>query len=311
MWERMVAVRDAGLGRTMLQSERWTGTGSGAARGVLLAGLTAAALAVFLGLFVGLGVLQIVRDQAVADAHAGGSAAQPSTQPDANLADEPATDQTGPTQMAPASRPAYAPTAQNTPALLDAPAAEPPPAPVAPAAAVRQASASLLGVDDHSRGGWVGRYGKRGYSVAMAGSTPRLPPGVELTTDRGQLYIWSPVTTDPRGLSVPETPSRLSAGQWFAWDHFSLDLDLRRGTRQDYQVALYLMDWDSDARVQQLEVADAESGGVLFTRTDEHFRSGRYVILRLSGHVVLRFTRTGGANCTLSGVFLDDPPPAA
>src|SRR4051794_22905623 len=102
MWERMVAVRDAEVGRTMSPSERWTGTGSGAARGMLLAVLTAAALAVFLGLFVGLGMLQIVGDQAAADAHAGGSAAQPSTQPDANLADEPAIDQTGPTQMAPA-----------------------------------------------------------------------------------------------------------------------------------------------------------------------------------------------------------------
>ena len=80
--------------------------------------------------------------------------------------------------------------------------------------------------------------------------------------------------------------------------------------REDYQVALYLLDWDSDARVQRLEVVDAETGATLSTRTDEHFRNGRYVILRLSGHVILRFTKTGGANCTLSGVFLDEPPPA-
>jgi hypothetical protein len=143
----------------------------------------------------------------------------------------------------------------------------------------------------------------------MAGEPASLSPGVSMAMDRSHLYLWSPVTADPRGLSVPANPSRQSAGQWFSWDHFSLDLDLR-GRGEDLQVALYLVDWDSDARAQRLEVTDGESGVVLLSRSDEHFRKGRYLLL-LSGHVMLRFTKTAGANCTLSGIFLDDLPPPA
>jgi hypothetical protein len=187
-----------------------------------------------------------------------------------------------------------------------------PSAPAAPVAmpAAGQARASLVRVDDDSAGGWVGRYGKKGYAVAMAGEPKSLPAGVSMAMDGSHLYLWSPMTTDPRGLSVPADPPRLSAAQWFSWDHFSLDLDLR-ASGKEMQVALYLVDWDSDARAQRLEVTDAATGAVLLSRSDEHFRKGRYVLLRLSGHVVLRFTKTAGANGTLSGVFFDDPPAAS
>ena len=110
-------------------------------------------------------------------------------------------------------------------------------------------------------------------------------------------------------MSIPEAPARRSANQWFSWDHFSLDLDLG-GVDKSYQVALYLLDWDSDARAQRMDVVDADTNAVLLSRTDEHFKKGRYVILRLTGHVVLRVTKTGGANGTLSGVFFDEPPAA-
>lgn len=169
------------------------------------------------------------------------------------------------------------------------------------------AQAALLRVDDDSAGGWVGRYGKRGYSVAMAGAPTSLPPGVLMSMAGSHLYIWSAVTTDRRGLSLPADPPRLSAGQWFSWDQFSLDLDLR-GSDKPFQVALYLLDWDSNARAQRLEVMDDENGKLLLSRSDEHFTKGRYLLLRLSGHVKLRFTRTAGANCTLSGIFLDESP---
>jgi hypothetical protein len=278
------------------------------ALGVLLALMTAVVLAGLLCLFVGIGMLRLGGDWTAGSMQTAGPVTRPITGPDDGRQENSADERRDLTAGHPATRPA------NAPPKPQRAAAEPPapaPAPLALAAppAVRPASASLLGVDDHSRGGWVGQYGKRGYWVAMDGSAPHLPPGVAANQDGSHLYIWSPRTTDQRGLSVPDTPAQLSAGQWFSWDHFSLDLDLRRGSGE-YQVALYLLDWDSDARVQQLEVADAESGAVLLTRTDEHFRNGRYLKLRLSGHVTLRFTKIGGANCTLSGVFLDDPPAA-
>lgn len=294
-----------------------------AALGVLLVLFTVASLAGFLCLFAGVGMMRLARERAAGDTPS--SASAPAAGPSLSRADQPTRQPREPEHSVATTGPPGVP----TPA--DAPGAEPPrrvapaglagtagdrtkpqkPAPVAPAIPeARHATASLLRVDEDSAGGWVGRYGERGYSLAMAGEPTSLPPGVSMAMARSHLYLWSPVTTDPRGLSVPANPSRQSAGQWFSWDNFSLDLDLR-GRGEDLQVALYLVDWDSDARAQRVEVADGESGVVLLSRSDEHFRKGRYLLLRLSGHVKLRFTKTAGANCTLSAIFLDDLPPPA
>jgi hypothetical protein len=286
---------------------------SAAFRGVLLAFVVVALLAVFLGLIGGVGLLRLRTGQTIVRSSPDRSPPEPPVASTTEQSGEPVTDRA--VQMKPE------PGVVEVRAGPDPSAAEPPhertvpwgpmakPQVAAVALPAQGASASLLRVDDTTQGGWVGRYGKAGFYVAMAGATPHLPPDVQATMDRSQFYNWSPVTTDLRALSIPEDPPHRSAGQWFYWDHFSLDLDLG-GANKSCQVGLYLLDWDSDSRAQGLEVMDAASGHVLLSRTDEHFKNGRYVILRLSGHVVLRFTRIGGANCTLSGIFLDDLPPA-
>ena len=265
-------------------------------RGVILALVALALLVGCLLLFAGVGVWRVTRNGVrVAEQPVPVAAAAPAGP--------------NPTRIAatkPAPRVASTVIAA-TPIAPTSLAAEPPHR-AAPAGG--QARASLLRVDDDSAGGWVGRYGKKGYSLAIAGQPTSLPPGVLMSMNHSHLYIWSPVTTDRRGLSIPANPPQFSIGQWFSWDQFSLDLDLR-GRGEDFQVALYLLDWDSDARAQRLDVTDAETGAVLLSRSDEHFKKGRYLLLRLSGHVALRFTKTAGANCTLSGVFLDSPPAAA
>lgn len=264
-------------------------------RGVILALVALALLVGCLLLFAGVGVWRVTRN-----------GARMPEQPAWRAMAAPAG--TNPSPMEPAKpAPRVAPPVAAATTL----AAEPP---QRAAPAVRQAQASLLRVDDDSAGAWVGRYGKKGYSLAIPGEPTRLPPGVLMSMDHSHLYIWSPVTTDRRGLSIPPNPPQLSTlisiGQWFSWDQFSLDLDLR-GHREDFQIALYLLDWDSDARAQRLDVTDAATGAVLLSRSDEHFKKGRYLLLRLSGHVVLRFTKTAGANCTLSGIFLDPLPAEA
>ena len=283
---------------------------------MLLALATVGAFALLLGLFAGVGMLGVAREQAAGESGGESGRGGAVAAAEAGRVGEAAAGESPAARSEPATEPK----------LIVPPgvAGSPPPAAAGAAAgragelgagpqalpgapAELRAAAALVGVDDHSRGGWVRRYGARGFSVATAGEPRRLPPGVQLTMLASHFYPWSPVTTDPRGLNVPDDPPRRTAGQWFAWEQFSLDVDLREAGRS-YQVALYLLDWDSDARAQRLDVTDAATGAVLLTRTDDHFHDGRYVVLRLSGHVVLRITKTAGANCTLSGVFLDDPP---
>ncbi len=279
----------------------------GVFRGLLLAVIVVALLAGILGLIAGVGWLRLVSDRSVAsrsDVQGPGADSHSAEAPDSS--GEPA--QTRPTaSVADAGAPHTIAVAGALPpaAVAEKPKDQPPP--VAPPLLPAVASASLLSVDDHSAGGWVGQYGMQGFYVAMTGAAPHWPAGVHGGLFRSNLYMWEQQATDVRRVEHPRGPIPPHAGQWFSGDNFSLDLDLR-GADKSYQVALYLLDWDSDSRVQRLDVVDADSGKVLLTRTDDHFKMGRYVILRLSGHLVLRFTHAGGANCTLSGIFFNDLP---
>jgi len=280
-------------------------------RGLLLALIIVVVLVGTLGLIAGVGWLRLMSDRSVAsrsdvrapavDSHsadpAGGSSEPAQTMPTASDAD------------AAAPHPIAVVGPLPPAAAAGKPKDQPPVAPAAAPLLPPAASAALLSIDDHSAGGWVGQYGMQGFYVAMTGAAPHWPAGVRGSLSGSNLYMWEEQATDVRALSIPQAPSRRSAGQWFAWENFSLDLDLR-GANKSYQVALYLLDWDSDSRVQRLDVVDADSGNILLTRTDDHFKMGRYVILRLSGHVVLRFTHTGGSNGTLSGIFFNDLPAA-
>jgi hypothetical protein len=66
-----------------------------------------------------------------------------------------------------------------------------------------------------------------------------------------------------------------------------------------------MVDWDSNGRSQRIEVLDAATGAVLDTRMVSGFNSGVWLSWDLTGSVQFRFTRLGGYNAVLSGVFFD------
>lgn len=271
-------------------------------RGVIVAFVALALLGGCLLLIAGVGFWRIKRDGAGAPQQAVRATGDAQTRSSGVTSASTASDRPGP-QAAPsvnvATRPAPRPDDRAAAVV----------APNRPAVERRSqaASATLLTVDNQCGGNWVGRYGTQGFMLAAAGAAPQLPPGVRAKVLRGTYYTWSSPTTDPRAPTLPAAEAgRRVAGQWFAGDSVLLDIDLRDG-HQPYDVALYLLDWDSDSRVQRLDVTDAASGAVLMSRVDRSFRPGRYVVLRLTGHVQLRFTHLDGANSTLSGVFFDHP----
>ena len=44
---------------------------------------------------------------------------------------------------------------------------------------------------------------------------------------------------------------------------------------------------------------------VLATQTMQAYRPGIYMIWKVQGHITFRFTKTGGANAVVSGLFFD------
>jgi hypothetical protein len=69
--------------------------------------------------------------------------------------------------------------------------------------------------------------------------------------------------------------------------------------------AVYALDWDARGRSETIQVVDANTNAVLDTRSLSNFSNGVYLVWRLSGHVKINVTVTGGVNAAVSGVFFN------
>ncbi len=167
------------------------------------------------------------------------------------------------------------------------------------------ATASFLERDTTTEGNWIGAYGAQGYDIE--GFSHSLPSFATVNLTGASTYTWASTTTDPRGLLNPPSGPGRSAQTWYSPGSFKVDLNLTDGQAHDLE--LYLLDWDSTARAETVQVTDAASGTVLVTQSVSSFHGGVYLDYRISGHVAITITRTAGANAVLSGLFLDPAPP--
>ena len=165
-------------------------------------------------------------------------------------------------------------------------------------------AATFLGTDLATQGNWKGIYGNDGYAILNDSSSY---PAYAQVTPAGQLsYVWNAQPgTDARALQ--RAASGRIAACWYSsglvGGSFSVDVNLTDGAT--HRVALYLLDWDSTTRVNRVDVLDAATQQVLSSQTLQSFNAGVYLLWNLQGHVILRFTSTGGTNAVLSGLFFD------
>jgi RHS repeat-associated protein len=71
-----------------------------------------------------------------------------------------------------------------------------------------------------------------------------------------------------------------------------------------HQIALYCVDWDTTARQQRVDILDS-NGNVLNSQNVSSFNGGIYLVWKVSGHIAIRVTSTGGLNAVISGLFFD------
>jgi hypothetical protein len=185
-------------------------------------------------------------------------------------------------------------------------------------------TAVYSGSDTSTQGNWLGVYGVDGYWVANGGeSLPTYDPTLTITGENS--YVWAQTSSDPR---APETgtdgTSSRTAATWYSGTSFSFDVNIITGT---HQVALYLLDWDSQGRNETVQVLNASNGTVLDTRvipdssggsstntTSANFVGGTYLVWSITGHVTITVTRNGGPNGVVSAIFFGGagavgPPP--
>ena len=169
------------------------------------------------------------------------------------------------------------------------------------------AAATYLGADTTTQGTWTGKYGSQGQIIASdLTSTPSYAT-VSLSGDTP--YTWAASTTNVSALQTASGASTRIASTYYSSTSFTINLNLTDGN--SHKISLYLLDWLANTRTETITISDANTNAVLSTQSYATFENGVYAQWTLSGHVLITLTKTGGANAVVSGIFFDQPPPAA
>ena len=167
-------------------------------------------------------------------------------------------------------------------------------------------SVAYVRMDGTSRGAWKGVYGSAGQ--VFAGVKGQALSFVTVTPQAAEVWTWVARTTDDRGLQRPGTaaPTDRVAAAWYG-DQFELDVNFRDALV--HEVALYAVDWDGLGRAQTIAVVDTLGAVQHTVTTGPELRTGVYYVWRISGHVRIRVTRTGGANAVVFGLLFGPAAP--
>jgi hypothetical protein len=163
-------------------------------------------------------------------------------------------------------------------------------------------SAQFLGLNTKQRGNWKGKVGSEGYSIV--GDAQNLPTYVTMNVTGKSDWNWQYSTSDNRALQRAENFSRVAAC-WFSPTTFDVDLNFTDGNA--HQVSFYSFDCDRAIRKQKIDIIDFNTGQVLRSTSLNGFSNGVYASYKLSGHVIVRFTRLSSHNAVVSGIFFDSP----
>jgi methionine-rich copper-binding protein CopC len=167
-------------------------------------------------------------------------------------------------------------------------------------------STTFNGTDTATQGNWPGVYGAVGYDVIAASSS--LPSYATVTPSGESSWTWTAPTSDVRGLLIPGSTNRIAAC-WYSSTSFAIDVDLTDGLV--HPLSLYVVDWTSSGRSEQIQVLNGSSGALLNTQTVSNFVGGEYLTWNVSGNVQFQVTCEAGPNAVVSGVFVGSGSPAA
>jgi len=164
-------------------------------------------------------------------------------------------------------------------------------------------SAKYLGLDGSSQGAWSGKYGADGHLIANDATVPPAYATVSLAGDT--TYTWAASTTDVRALQTANGATTRIASTYYSGTSYSINVNITDGNA--HRIALFLLDWDSSARSETIQLLDAASNTVLDSETYSSFHSGMYAAWSLQGNVIIKVAKTGGSNAVVSGIFFDPP----
>ncbi|HYU50466.1 MAG TPA: S8 family serine peptidase [Candidatus Limnocylindria bacterium] len=154
-------------------------------------------------------------------------------------------------------------------------------------------------------GDWVGVYGADGYALGAWNSSTDLValPNATLTVEQGSRYVWANPTTDVRALESPNETERRAA-TWF--DNSQLRLRLNFSAAYAGTLHLYVVDWDSTTRRQNVTVTDGTTTRTIAMTSSYNAGAWLHFPINVGAGGIVRITAdyVAGYNPNIDGLFL-------
>lgn len=168
------------------------------------------------------------------------------------------------------------------------------------ASASLASTATFVSADVTTKGSWMGVYGADGH--AIEGVSGSVTPSYATWSVANELtWTWTGNTTDVRALQASS-----SLREATCWYNTSFTISANVGS-STHQIAIYIVDWDSQGRAETVQVTDSVSGTVLDTRQITNFTGGEYLLYSVTGSINIKVTENSGPNAVVSGIFFDTP----
>lgn len=170
--------------------------------------------------------------------------------------------------------------------------------------------------DPVTQGNWKGKYGKMGCILFNYDSLrvhfKRIPDFIEKIDFQlnGDLHL-SGASDDPRALmSWQENQKDRKIGAIVTRDPVpclqTMTVDVHCKRSQPYQISLYMVDWEREARRSAIEVFDLNNKALLMqVKLVRDYENGKYIIMNVDRSVRIRINQVRGSNASLSAIFID------
>jgi hypothetical protein len=176
-----------------------------------------------------------------------------------------------------------------------------------------QYSAQFIKEDSTTSGNWGGVYGKDGYVLCNydgnGNDQKSLPPYVSsVNYNVPSATIWVSGTNDDRALAPNSSNQNpRTAACYYGSPTMSFTINCT-GTN-NYQLALYFVDWDDKGRRLAAEMFDANTLNLIApVKVATNFYRGKYLVYSYNKSVKFRIDHVRGDNAVLSGIFFDPAP---
>jgi len=182
--------------------------------------------------------------------------------------------------------------------------------------------ATCIGIDSTTSGNWGGVYGKEGYVLCDYNgngsdikSLPSYVSSVNYYRVKGnglpQNVIWASNVNDKRALA-PDASNGFprKAACLYAMDGdqigYTFTFNVNLVSDHDYQISLYILDWDKKGRQIGVEMFDAKTLNLIApVQIVKYSTGGAYLTFTYNKSAKFRINLVCGDNAVLSGIFFD------